>query len=329
MEFFQKCSSMLSASGLFEGAVESRGNMTFISKEKMEKRQRKAAKAELKKKVLEARRSDTEACSAESSAAAGSISEKLNRAKSSTAPAEQAPIPTQSTLPVDISFVVPSEPGPDLDLDQAALCFQGLLEEIEEACKGPETTQKASSFASGGVRPRQPEECPEASCSEDDQETSQVCPEQDRPQDIDALAMKACRPGSGQGRMLVVVAGPHGSLPVAVPKWAKPGTLVRVRIGPKVAFRAVVPDGLKGGDVMALELPSGERMQVPVPLDKMTGDEFDISPPVIMVQVPEGATPGSVVEYTDSDGKKCKATVPKAVPVGQYFEVPLVQPDFL
>jgi len=90
-----------------------------------------------------------------------------------------------------------------------------------------------------------------------------------------------------------------------------------------------VPAGVKEGEAMALELPTGERMQVFVPTGKTEGDSFDISPPVIMVQVPSGATAGDVVEFEDHEGKKRTASVPQTGIRGQYFEVPLVQPDFL
>eukprot|EP00931_Biecheleriopsis_adriatica_P036026 TRINITY_DN20772_c0_g1_i1.p1 TRINITY_DN20772_c0_g1~~TRINITY_DN20772_c0_g1_i1.p1 ORF type:complete len:338 (-),score=81.69 TRINITY_DN20772_c0_g1_i1:246-1175(-) len=309
MDFLQKCSDLIQGTGLFEGMTESRGNMTFMSKEKIEKKQKKAEKAAYRKKLMELSRQDEQDKAPPSEDAAKTQQEP------------EGPIPTVATLPLDISFVVPSTPGPDLPEEQAPLCFRAILED-----EGLQKLQKVKAEPVSARSQRQPEECPEAQSSSDDEikASGSVDPESDRHTDTQDGAKT-----SSEGLMLVCVAGPHGSLPVAVPKRASPGSLVKVRIGPKIAFRAVVPADLKEGDMMALKLPNGDLMQVAVPEGKKSGDEFDISPPVIMVQVPQGGRSGLVVEYDNHEGKKCTTSIPKDVVAGQYFEVPLVQPDFL
>jgi len=310
MDFFQKCSAIVNGAGLWEN--ESRGNLTFMSQDKIERKQRKAERvAEKQRKMKE-----------------------LQEAKADV-PIEKpsGPIPTVATLPLDISFVVPSVPGPDLPPSQAMTCLRAIVEGMEdeaaeetpqdeEGAAKPYTTKKVASLI---AREQQPEESPELPIWSDDDTRS--CPESTMP----GISEESCvtKESKPVRMMLVCVAGPHGSLPVAVPKKVEPGVLVRVRLGPQVAFRAVVPTGIKEGEAMALELPTGERMQVFVPTGKTEGDSFDISPPVIMVQVPSGATAGDVVEFEDHEGKKRTASVPQTGIRGQYFEVPLVQPDFL
>lgn len=322
MEFFQRCSVALgggSLQSLF--ATETRGNLTFMSEAKMAKLQKRAEQAEWRKRVQELTEAQA-ACEAREKE--GGQEEQVATDQS------RVPIPANSTLPLDISFIVPSVPGPDLPADQAKLCFQGILECQEAGACNPPAKLKVEP-RNNGLKQQCPEEAPEM-MSSDDEEPINPCPESHRPQQS-LLPLegkeKDGASGHGQGQMLVCVAGPHGSLPVALPKWATPGSLVRVRLGPKTSFRTFVPEGLKEGDSMAIELHNGDRMQVIVPPGKKAGDQVDISPPVLMVQVPNGAKPGDLVEFFSPDGQKRIASIPTVALCGQYFEVPLMQPDFL
>lgn len=292
--------------------------MQFMSKEKVQKQQRRAEKAEWKRKMRDVQQD----------VAPTQQPGPVLQHDDATEPA--GPIPTFATLPMDVSFVVPSASCPALPPEQAELCLQCILEDDREAeetsaCEKKAQCQSSDLRRDPEVSPEQPSSCDE---DQDPESTSRSVRYKDSGVQKAKLTSKEV-PAPDTSMMLVCVQGPHSSLPVAVPTSAAPGTLVRVRIGPVKAFRVTLPAGLEEGQAMALELPGGERMQVVVPPGKKAGDEFDVSPPVIMVQVPNGAEAGTQVEYDHPEGRKCLVSVPKGVHCGHYFEVPLSQPDYL
>mmetsp|Transcript_16392 Transcript_16392/g.42337 ORF Transcript_16392/g.42337 Transcript_16392/m.42337 type:complete len:497 (+) Transcript_16392:67-1557(+) len=122
------------------------------------------------------------------------------------------------------------------------------------------------------------------------------------------------------------VLGPHGPLQLQIPEGAQAGEQVKVRLGPKDGFRAKVPEGLEAGDLMMLQTKDGSQLQLTVPEGKKEGDEFDVSPPVLMVRVPETAGPGIKVSFAAPDGTEMTAIVPGGCLPASYFEVPMVHP---
>jgi len=119
----------------------------------------------------------------------------------------------------------------------------------------------------------------------------------------------------------VCVSGPHGPLEITIPEGTKPGERVTYLLGPKCAYRATVPEGASEGQNMSLQLPTGESIQVLIPPGKQPGDEFNFSPPILMVQVPVGALPGNRVAFAAPDGRELTAVVPEGMAPGRYFEV--------
>eukprot|EP00930_Biecheleria_cincta_P067401 TRINITY_DN5396_c0_g1_i1.p1 TRINITY_DN5396_c0_g1~~TRINITY_DN5396_c0_g1_i1.p1 ORF type:complete len:307 (+),score=71.40 TRINITY_DN5396_c0_g1_i1:60-980(+) len=300
MNFIQRCTAIL-----IGVEAQSRGNMQFMSKEKVQKQQRRAEKAEWKRKMRDMQQG-------------GAPTEQLALVTEDDAAAEPAgPIPTFATLPMDVSFVVPSAPCPVLPAEQAQLCLQCILEDDREAEASSAREDKAQRQSSD-LR-QDPEVSPEQPSSDDEDQVPESTSPSARCKESQVQKAKLTSkevPAPDTSMMLVCVQGPHGSLPVAVPTSAAPGTLVRVRIGPTKAFRVTLAAGLEEGQVMALELPSGERMQVAVPPGKKAGDEFDVSPPVIMVQVPSGAEPGTQVTYDHPEGRKFRSRSPTTFETG-------------
>jgi len=297
--------------------------MQFMSKEKVQKQQRRVEKAEWKRKM----RDMQEEVAPDQQPAQVLVHDAATEPAGTV---EGGPIPTFATLPMDVSFVVPSAPCPALPAEQAELCLQCILEEDTEAEATAACEEKAQ-CQSSDLR-QDPEVSPEQPSSFDEDQDPESTSPSIRCKDSEVQKAKLTSKevtARDTSMMLVCVQGPHGSLPVAVPTSAAPGMLVRVRIGPVKAFRVTLPAGLEEGQAMALELPGGERMQVVVPPGKKAGDEFDVSPPVIMVQVPNGAEAGTQVEYDHPEGRKCLVSVPKGEHCGHYFEVPLSQPDYL
>jgi len=124
-----------------------------------------------------------------------------------------------------------------------------------------------------------------------------------------------------EGQRSVCVRGPHGPICVQLREGAQPGESMQVRIGPKTSYRVKVPEGVAVGEVMAIQLPDGTQIQTTVPPGKQAGDEFDLSPPCVMVHVPKGLGPGDEVAFSAPDGREHTATVPQDLVLGQYFEV--------
>jgi len=321
MDFIQRCSAILTGA---EG--QSRGNMQFMSQEKVQKQQRKAERAEWKRKMRELQEAATN--TSEEGAAAQQPAQVFQQDVSKE-PA--GPIPTSATLPMDVSFVVPSAPSPVLPAEQAQLCLQCILENDDREAEATHACAEKAQCQSSDMR-HDPEVSPEQPSPGDEDQAPESTSPSARCRGVLVQKAKLTSkevPAPDTSMMLVCVQGPHGSLPVAVPTSAAPGTLVRVRIGPVMAYQVTLPAGLKEGQAMALELPCGQRMQVSVPPGKKAGDEFDVSPPVIMVQVPIGAEPGTQVEYDHPEGRKCVVSIPKGAHCGHYFEVPLSQPNYL
>jgi len=120
-----------------------------------------------------------------------------------------------------------------------------------------------------------------------------------------------------------VVDGPHGPVSMRVPEGSRPGEPVTVRLGPNPTYRVTLPARAKEGDTLTVEPPEGETIHFHVPPGKKAGDCFKVEPRVLMVRVPEGASRGDWVAFAAPDGAERMACVPRGVPPGQYFDVPL------
>lgn len=117
--------------------------------------------------------------------------------------------------------------------------------------------------------------------------------------------------------------GPHGSLEVRPPVDALPGSIWRYRLAPPPEFRLEVPRDVPPGSTMTLSRWDGTLITVPIPEDLQAGDMFDVTEPVVMVRVPDGARPGDAVIFRPSFGPSkfrwCRARVPKSLLLGKYF----------
>lgn len=71
--------------------------------------------------------------------------------------------------------------------------------------------------------------------------------------------------------------------------------------------------------MVKFEGTNGEALEAPVPDGKGPGDFFEVSPPVLMVQVPEGAREADVVTFSNHMGVEVRALVPKGIRPSQYF----------
>mmetsp|Transcript_61881 Transcript_61881/g.135991 ORF Transcript_61881/g.135991 Transcript_61881/m.135991 type:complete len:243 (-) Transcript_61881:21-749(-) len=132
--------------------------------------------------------------------------------------------------------------------------------------------------------------------------------------------------------------GPHGPIEVEPPAEAQAGQKLRYRLGPRPEYRLQVPPGSGPGSEVTFERADGVEVSVPVPVGLRPGDTFDVSPPALMVRVPEGAASGDFVVFRHSVSaglwvlgsqektEWCRARVPEGLTPGKYFAARLPHP---
>jgi len=128
----------------------------------------------------------------------------------------------------------------------------------------------------------------------------------------------------------VAAQGPHGRVLFEVPADTKPGATQVFRLRPAPDLLLEVPKGASEGQEIFLERKDGTRITIAVPKGKAPGDTFEVTPPAVMVLVPEEAKAGDVVCFP-LPGPPSKqwfsATIPDELVLGAYFAARLPPPD--
>lgn len=150
--------------------------------------------------------------------------------------------------------------------------------------------------------------------------------------DLEALAtppveLSHMLPQDYQPGQMVRMHGPHGIVEVDAPENAAPGVVVRFRLAPKPEFRIQVPSDAP--NVVKFKRADGIEVAVGVPGNLMPGDHFEVTPPALMVKVPDGAQAGDYVMFRHSLGNGAdnameqtvwlRSKVPESLYPGQYF----------
>jgi len=117
--------------------------------------------------------------------------------------------------------------------------------------------------------------------------------------------------------------GPHGIISFNKQD-AKPGETYSFKIAAPPDVRITVPKDYKKGSSLVFDRADGVRISVAVPCGLGPGQTFDVTPPVLMVKVPEGAKAGDPVVFRDEQtfgqyGQWLRATVPNNVHSVGYF----------
>lgn len=147
------------------------------------------------------------------------------------------------------------------------------------------------------------------------------------PSDIELAVPKDWKAGDK-----VAAAGPHGRIHFDLPEECTPGVSLRFRLKPAPDLRVEVPPGVPAGAPMTFERPDGTRIQIAVPVGKKAGEMFEVTPPALMVLVPEEVKAGDIVVFgmpAPPLGTWFKAKVPETLQLGRYFAARLPPPEQL
>jgi len=108
---------------------------------------------------------------------------------------------------------------------------------------------------------------------------------------------------------------------------------VLYRLAPKPEFRIQVPPNHLPGDSVTFTREDGVGVSVPVPPGMQPGEMFEVTPPVLMVRVPEGATPGTRLIFhrqgcgpPEETREWIRCEVPAGVAPGKYFAARIPKP---
>merc|ERR1719468_75004 len=100
---------------------------------------------------------------------------------------------------------------------------------------------------------------------------------------------------------------------------------MRYRLRPEPELRVEVPPGASPGTTLNFERPDGTRIGIPVPPGKQPGEHFEVTPPALMVLVPDDAQPGDWVVFAApappaaQERQWFRAKVPAELQLGRYF----------
>uniref|UniRef100_A0A7S1AIW2 Uncharacterized protein n=1 Tax=Noctiluca scintillans TaxID=2966 RepID=A0A7S1AIW2_NOCSC len=202
--------------------------------------------------------------------------------------------------------------------------FKDLEDGDENASKGngKEEASKAGRDISGEAPTvkdaAEPKDHQEAALANDEPVARRIFPAKSAvPQDLVFVVPRDFVPGE-----LITVEGPHGPCCVPLPLDIQPGQWCSVRLGPNPTHTLVVPEGARRGQSVYFMGPDGQ-VEVTIPPGKKPGDTFDVIPPAMMVQVPDGAVPGDQLSFMTSQGEQLLTVVPENHHPGQYFAAAL------
>jgi hypothetical protein len=152
------------------------------------------------------------------------------------------------------------------------------------------------------------------------------------------IELVAYLPDDHEPGAAIQMMGPHGPVSFVPPEYIRPGEKVCYRLAPPPEFRIEVPCNASPGSMVEFERSDGVLISVTVPPGLGPGDTFDVTPPSVLVRVPDDPLPGDQVIFqipNDSgyvgrgEAPLCRATVPFRAMAGSYFAVRLPVPDNL
>uniref|UniRef100_A0A6U6L6F3 Uncharacterized protein n=1 Tax=Zooxanthella nutricula TaxID=1333877 RepID=A0A6U6L6F3_9DINO len=124
----------------------------------------------------------------------------------------------------------------------------------------------------------------------------------------------------------VLMRGPHGTLLAQLPAEAQPGTTFRYPLRPAPEFNLEVPTGKAYSDSILLRMEDGRDVVVDIPRGAAPGDSIPVSPPCMIIQVPENVSVGQSVQFETNCGWFA-SVVPDSLQLGRYFAARIPGPE--
>ena len=97
-----------------------------------------------------------------------------------------------------------------------------------------------------------------------------------------------------------------------------PGATLEYQLDDGRTLDVTVPEGARAGDRLQVPTDAADAPPPPPAVPRQTGTAESIE-----IQVPEGAVPGSTLEFTLDDGRTIDITVPEGARAGDRLEVPV------
>jgi len=128
----------------------------------------------------------------------------------------------------------------------------------------------------------------------------------------------------------ITVQGPLGPITVEPPAEAEAGMSLRYQLVPRPDFKVQVPPNTQSGTEVRFDRGDGVEISVMVP-ESLQGDVFEVTPPALMVKVPEGGAPGVQIAFRSCSELEETAewfglTLPEGCQPGKYVTAKLPHP---
>merc|ERR1712113_1142368 len=122
------------------------------------------------------------------------------------------------------------------------------------------------------------------------------------------IDLQAQAPHDFQPGQKTHIEGPHGTIDMELPASIEGGQIFQCHLAPPPELKVTVPPGFVGSSLM-FQQADGSHISVPVPRGKCPGDIFYVTPPALLVWVPQGAQAGELVSFSVRGGNGDKSKV--------------------
>jgi len=129
----------------------------------------------------------------------------------------------------------------------------------------------------------------------------------------------------------ITVQGPLGPITVEPPPEAEAGMSLRYQLVPRPDFRVHVSPNTQPGTEVRFDRGDGVEISAMVPTSLQDGDAFEVSPPALMVRVPDNGVAGTQIAFRScSDFEETAEwfglTLPEGCQPGRYVTAKLPHP---
>jgi len=129
----------------------------------------------------------------------------------------------------------------------------------------------------------------------------------------------------------ITVQGPLGPITVEPPPEAEGGMSLRYQLVPRPDFRVHVSPNTQPGTEVHFDRGDGIEISAMVPMSLQDGDAFEVTPPALMVKVPDNAVSGMQIAFRSCSELEETAewfglTLPEGCQPGKYVTAKLPHP---